>query len=152
MTDAQAQLEQFRAKYLPEVAEEGRKAVAQLLARLPGCDALVYDNYNFLVVGFSPNGKAGAAILSVAQAPRWTTLCFLFGIGLDDPDGLLRGSGSQVRHIRLAKASDLDLPAIAALVEQSIARSKVPYDPARTGQLVIKSVSAKQRPRRPDKP
>ena len=150
MNQAEVQLEQFRAKYLPEVADEGREAVARLWARLPGCDAMVYDNYNFLVVGFSPNGKAGAAILSIAQAPRWATLCFLFGVNLDDPAGLLQGSGSQVRHVRLISGKELERPDIATLVEQAIARAHVPYDPARTGQLVIKSVSAKQRPRRPD--
>ena len=149
MDDALAELEAFRAKYLPEVAEQGRLAVEHLQARLPGCEAMVYDNYNFMVVGFSPDGKAGHAFLSIAQAPRWATMCFLFGIDLDDPDGLLSGSGSQVRSIRLAAASDLKLPAIKQLVEQAIARSRTPYDSTRTGQLVIKSVSAKQRPRRP---
>jgi hypothetical protein len=150
MDDATIQLEGFRAKYLPEVAHQGRLAVERLRARLPGCDALVYDNYNFMVVGFSPDGKTGHAFLSIAQAPRWATLCFLFGIDLDDPTGLLNGSGSQVRSVRLAAASDLELPAIATLVEQAIARSRTPYDPSRTGQLVIKSISTKQRPRRPD--
>ena len=149
MDDALAQLETFRVKYLPEVAQLGRLAVEHLQARLPGCDALVYDNYNFMVVGFSPDGKTGHAFLSIAQAPRWANLCFLFGIDLDDPDGLLSGSGSQVRSVRLTAASDLEQPAIAALIEQAIARSRIPYDPTRNGQLVIKSVSAKQRPRRP---
>ena len=149
MDDAAAQLEVFRAKYLPEVAHEGRLAVARLRARLPGCDAMVYDNYNFLVVGFSPDGKAGHVILSIAQAPRWATLCFLFGIDLDDPEGLLSGSGSQVRSVRLGSARDLELPGIANLIEQAITRSRTPYDPSRTGQLIIKSVSARQRPRRP---
>ena len=149
MDDALTQLAAFRAKYLPEVAEQGRLAVAHLQARLPGCDALVYDNYNFMVVGFSPDGKTSHAFLSIAQAPRWATLFFLFGVDLDDPAGLLSGSGSQVRSVRLGSARDLESPGIAELIEQAIARSRTPYDPARTGQLVIKSVSAKQRPRRP---
>ena len=149
MDGALTQLEAFRAKYLPEVAAQGRLAVEHLQARLPGCDALVYDNYNFMVVGFSPDGKTGHAFLSIAQAPRWATLCFLFGVDLDDPAGLLSGSGSQVRSVRLGSAADLELPAIKDLVEQAIARARTPYDPSRVGQLVIKSVSAKQRPRRP---
>ena len=149
MDDAAAQLETFRAKYLLEVADQGRLAVDRLRARLPGCDAMVYDNYNFLAVGFSPDGKAGHAFLSIAQAPRWATLFFLFGIDLDDPARLLSGSGSQVRSVRLAVASGLELPTVADLIEQAITRSRVPYDPSRNGQLVIKSISAKQRPRRP---
>ena len=35
------------------------------------------------------------------RLPRWVTLCFLQGAGLPDPDGLLRGGGSRVRHVRL---------------------------------------------------
>ena len=148
MPDAETQLELFLAKFLPEVAETGRAAVAKLRARLPHSDALVYDNYNALAIGFSPNGKTTHSFLSIALYPRWVSL--FVSAGLDDPLGLLKGSGGTVRHVVLAGgAGDLDLPAIAAFIDQSIARAASLIDPGRQGQLVIKSVSAKQRPRRP---
>ena len=149
MSQAESQLEVFLGRYLPGIAAIGRGAVRHLHARLPGCDALVYDNYQALAVGFSPDGKTGAGVLSIALYPRWVSLFFLQAEGLPDPTLVLKGSGSAVRHIRLGSVDDLDLPPIRALIEAAVAGSKVPYDPARIGQFVIKSVSAKQQARRP---
>ena len=148
MADAEAQLEAFLAKFLPEVAATGRDAVSWMRARLPLCDALVYDNYNALAIGFSPTGKTGHSFLSIALYPRWVSL--FVSASLDDPQGILNGSGGTVRHVVLTGgAGDLETPAIAALLDQSFARASGLFEDGRQGQLVIKSVSAKQRQRRP---
>ena len=148
MIDAEDQLEQFLARFLPEVAATGRGAAAHLRRRLPGWDALVYDNYNALAIGFSPDGSKRTLILSVALYPRWASL--FVSARLDDPHGILKGSGGTVRHVVLAGgADDLDRPEIAALIDQTIELAKGMSDPARIGRLRIESISAKQRPRRP---
>lgn len=145
-----AQLTQFIAKYSPSVAADGRAALAKVRRLVPGAVELVYDNYNWLVVGFCPSERASEAVLSVVFAPRWITLCFLqSGPKLPDPDGLLRGSGKQVRNIRLESAKDLDKPAVRTLIEEALVRARVPIDGDARRRLVIKSISAKQRPRRP---
>lgn len=149
MDQAEAQLEAFLGRYLPAVAALGRAVVKRLRVRFPSCDVLVYDNYQALAVGYSSNGKTKSAFISVALYPRWVNLFFLQGVGLRDPEDLLKGAGTTVRHIRLARAEDLDLPAIRALIAQAEANAVPPLDPQRIGILVIKSVSANQRPRRP---
>jgi hypothetical protein len=149
MDEPDARLEAFLGKYQPGIAAVGRACVKRMRARLPGCDALVYDNYQALAVGFSPDGKTGSAFISVALYPRWVSLFFLQGAALSDPERLLQGSGTAVRHVRLARAEDLDLPAIRALIDAAEAAASPLIDPARQGQLVIRSVSARQRPRRP---
>lgn len=149
MPTAEAQLEAFLGRYLPGIAAIGRGAVRHLHARLPGCDALIYDNYQALAVGFSPDGRTGSSVVSIALYPRWVSLFFLQATGLPDPNHLLQGSGSTIRHIRLSSVDDLDSPPIRALIEAAVAGAKVPYDPDRSGQFAIKSVSAKQKPRRP---
>ena len=53
-----AQLEAFIRKYTPELAAEGRVALRMLRRLLPGAVELVYDNYQWLVVGFGPSEKA----------------------------------------------------------------------------------------------
>ncbi len=149
MNEAEAQLEMFLGRYLPAVAAIGRGAVRQLRTRLPGCDVLVYDNYQALAVGFSPDGKTGSAFLSVALYPRWVNLFFLQGAGLPDPEGLLQGAGSTVRHVRLAGVGDLDVPYIRSMIETAITQAPAPYAAERPGRLVIRSISANQKPRRP---
>jgi hypothetical protein len=149
MDDAQRQLDGFLAKFTPEVDSLAHDLMARMRARLPGAVIMVYDNYNALAIGFGPTGKPSQAVLSLAVMPRWVTLCFLYGVGLPDPHGLLRGEGTRVRHVRLHEPGALDDPRIEALVAAAVSRSEPPFDPAAPQRLVIKSVSAKQRPRRP---
>jgi hypothetical protein len=147
-----AQLEGFIAKYSPEVAADGRSALARIRRLVPGAVQLVYDNYNWLVVGFCPSERASDAVLSIVFAPRWISLCFLQnGPQLPDPDGLLRGSGTRVRNVRLESAKDLDKPAVLALIKEALLRARVEIDPRGRGRLMIRSISAKQRSRRPDR-
>jgi hypothetical protein len=110
---------------------------------------MVYDNYNALVIGFGATERASEAVLSIAVMPRWVDLCFLVGADLPDPHGLLRGSGTVARHVVLGEAADIDSPAVRALIAHAVARSKQPFDTAAPRRMVIKSISAKQRPRRP---
>lgn len=144
------QIDGFIAKYTPEVEREARLARAALRKWMPAAVELVYDNYQFLVFGFGPSERAGEAVLSLALTPRWVTLCFLQGARLDDPAGLLRGSGSTVRSIRLLEgAAQLREPGVEALIGQALARAKVPIPQGGDGYTIVRSVSAKQRPRRP---
>ena len=149
MPTPEAQLATMIARYAPEVASLGTAAIRRLRADLPNAFALVYDNYNALAVGFSPSEKSSHGIFSIALYPRWVSLFFLQGAGLADPDGLLKGSGSTVRHIVLGGIEDFDQPDIRALMETALASAKRPLDPEVQGRLIIKSISAKQRPRRP---
>ena len=143
-----SEVDAFLAKYDPPIVKLAQAARKKLRARLPHAFELVYDNYNALVFGFGPTERAGDALFSIALYPRWVTLFFLRGASLRDPHNLLKGSGKIVRHYVLKDASDLDRPEIVALMEQALAKSDVPWTDAK-GRLVIKSISAKQRARRP---
>jgi hypothetical protein len=118
-------------------------------ALVPGATELVYDNYNALVVGFGPSERASDAVLSLAIFPRWVTLCFIQnGPDIPDPDRLLKGSGNVVRHMRLTSADDLDTPPVRALIRAALTLADVPIRKSGKRRMIIKSVSARQRPRR----
>jgi len=143
------QLGGFIAKYSPEIGALAHAALAKMRARLPGAIELVYDNYNALAIGFSPTERTSDVIFSIALYPRWVSLFFFPGVGLPDPQKLLKGSGKTVRHIVLENASDLDKPAVKALMKLALERAGKPLDKKNRSRIIIKSVSAKQRPRRP---
>ena len=147
--DPAEQLEAFIGRYTPEIAAQARAAIQAMTARLPGAVGLVYDNYNALAVGFGPSERASEAICSIAVYPRWVSLFFLQARGLPDPLGLLCGGGTQARHIVLKTPRTLAEPGVQALIHEALARAKAPLDPTRPSRLLIRSVSAKQRPRRP---
>ena len=81
--------------------------------------------------------------------PKWVTLCFLWGKALPDPHAMLKGEGSRVRNVRLHEAAAFDDPRIQALIDAALEQTDWPIDPAAPQRLIIKSISAKQRPRRP---
>ncbi len=146
---AEEQLDDFLARFTPEIEALARAALARMRARLPGAVALVYDNYNALAIGFGPTERTSDAIFSIAVWPRWVSLFFLQGAGLPDPDRLLKGKGKVARHIVLAEAADLDNPAVQELIARALERARTSLRGTGPGRIVIKSVSARQRPRRP---
>jgi hypothetical protein len=146
----ETQLAGFLAKFTPEIAALAEAALARLTRRYPHARRMVYDNYNGLVIGFVPTERPSEAIFSLAVMADHLSLCFLQGgPALPDPDKLLRGGGNTARHLRLESAATLDRPAVKALLAVAIERAKVPFDPATKGRLIIRSISARQRPRRP---
>ena len=146
----EAPLAKFMARFTPEVEALAKAALTKMRARLPNAIQMVYDNYNFLVIGFCPTERPSQAIFSLALGARGVSLCFLQSAAkLPDPDKMLQGSGKQARHIRLENAAALDRPAVKVLMSQAIKRAVVPFDPTLPGRLIIRSISARQRPRRP---
>ncbi len=148
----ESQITTFLAKYSPDVRKQLQGARSKLRAMFPRGHELVFDNYNALVFGFSSTERSSDAFLSVAGYPRWVNLFFLNGVDLKDPKRLLQGAGAKVRSIRLTSAAQLLEPEIQALISQAIKRHQKALDAAAPLQTVIKSVSAKQRSRRPRKP
>src|SRR5262245_5701872 len=94
----QQRLDGFIDKYTPEIAAFARAVLDKLRSRLPGAIELVYDNYNWLVIGFGPTERPSDAVFSVVLPPGRVTFCFLQGAKLPDPHRLLRGSGKVVRN------------------------------------------------------
>jgi hypothetical protein len=153
LADAGEQLDSFLAKYDPEVEAVARRALTKIRKLVPGAIEMVYDNYNWLVIGFSPTERPSDAIFSIVLPPGRVTLCFLQGAGLPDPAGRLQGSGNVVRNLRLYDAGEpdakiLDDPEVRALINVALNRAKVPMPADGRRKLIIRSVSAKQRPRR----
>jgi hypothetical protein len=141
------QLASFIVRFSPPIAAQARVALARLRRLLPGAIEMVYDNYNALAIGFSPTERPSDAVLSLVIYPKRVSICFIQGKHLPDPDHLLVGDGNQVRFIRLdPQAAILDTPPLRALISEAIAFGDTPF--TRKRQLVIRSISRKQRPRR----
>jgi hypothetical protein len=148
-TNPEHQLASFFASYTPEIASFA-EAVRNKMRRLyPNALELVYDNYNALAIGYSPSVKASEAIFSIALYPKWVSFFFLQARGLSDPARLLKGSGTVCKHVVLTSPEDLNDAALQNLMHQAQEIAKVSFPAKGEHRLIIKSVSAKQRPRRP---
>ncbi|HKW48345.1 MAG TPA: DUF1801 domain-containing protein [Gemmatimonadaceae bacterium] len=145
--DAESQLDSFVKKFDPDNQALIVRIRKALRRRFPTANELVYDNYNFFVIGYSPTERPSDTIVSMAAAANGVGLCFIQGARLKDPHKMLSGSGKQTRFLRLPSPEILARPEVEELIAAAIAQSKTPL-PEKGGALVIRSVSAKQRPRR----
>lgn len=145
---AEAQLRVFIGKFGPKDQRLIRAVRKAIRKRLPTANELVWDNYNFFVIGYSPTERPSDAVVSIAARADGVGLCFIRGASLPDPKKVLLGSGSQTRFIRLESAGVLARPEVEALITAAIARAKARFSATARGGLTIRSISAKQRPRR----
>jgi len=145
---AESQLAGFIEKFDPDNQTLIVKIRKALQKRFPTANELVYDNYNFFVIGYSPTERPSDTIVSIAAAANGVGMCFIQGARLKDPHKILLGSGKQTRFLRLESTAVLARPEVEALIAAAIAQSKAPLPTSGRGKLVIRSVSAKQRPRR----
>jgi len=140
------QVDAFIAKFDPPMAKLIRAIRLALRKRFPTAVEMVYDNYNFFVIGYSPTERPTDYIVSLAANSKGVGLSFNHGATLPDPNKILLGAGKQNRFVRLPNAAVLRKPEVEALLNAAVAQAK-PLPASGRGGTVIRSVSAKQRPR-----
>src|ERR1700726_3814747 len=134
---ANDQLEIFIDKFDSKNAALIRSARKILRKRLPTANELVYDNYNFFVIGYCSTERPSDCIVSIAAAANGVGLSFYYGASLPDPHGLLLGDGSQNRFIRIESPATLSDPGVEELIAAAIAQGHTPLPASGKGQLII---------------
>src|SRR6478735_2597771 len=102
--NAEQHLASFIGKFSPTDQRLIRAVRKVLRARFPTANELVYDNYNFFVIGYSPTERPSDSIVSLTAGASGVGFCFIRGASLPDPKKVLLGSGNQTRFIRLESA------------------------------------------------
>src|ERR1700742_4198535 len=116
----------------------------------PETNELIYDNYNAVAFGWSPNDKAGDGFCSIAVASDHVNFGFNRGVDIADPDKILLGNGTQYRYIQVREKDDFPEEYIKRLLEDayqnSLSRMKPVKKPVK-GETIVKSISpVKKRP------
>jgi hypothetical protein len=142
---AEAELRGLIAKFAPAHLRLIGAVRRWLRKCLPTAHEVVYEYRDFFVISYSPNDRGYEGVLAIRACADGIRLYFNSGKGLPDPEKLLRGSGNQTRWIDVEGASTLARPAVARLIDEAIARNRVPFARAGRGSVVIRSTSAKQR-------
>jgi hypothetical protein len=145
---AEALLRGHVAKFAPAHQRLVGAARRWLRKRLPTAHEVVYEYRDCFVISFSPNERGYEGVFAVRASADGVRLYFNRGKGLPDPAKLLRGAGTQTRWIHLEGASTLARPEVARLVDEAIARNRVPFARTGRGPVVIRSESEKARRRR----
>ena len=107
-----------------------------ILEEAPEASEFVYEVYT-IADHFTFTERPGDAFVFTTTHANWVNLGFNFGAALPDPDGLLRGEGKWIRHVRIARAEDLDAPALKTLIRAAIAEAERPEGKAGKPRTVV---------------
>ena len=146
---AEAELRTLIARFTPAQLRLVAAMRRSLRKRLPTAHEVVYEYRDFFVISYSPDDRGYEGVLAIRASANGVSLYFNRGKELPDPAKLLQGSGKQTRSINVEGASTLARPEVARLIDEAIARNRVPFASAGRGSVVIRSTSAKQRRSRP---
>ena len=139
---AEAELRRLIAKFAPAHLRLIGAMRRWLRKRLPTAHEVVYEYHDFFVISYSPNERGYEGVLAIRASADAVKLYFNQGKDLPDPAKLLQGS-SQTRWIHMEGASTLARPEVASLIDEAIARNRVPFARAGCGSVLIRSASAK---------
>ena len=143
---AEAELRQLITKFAP--AHQRLIGVVRrwLRKRLPTAHEVVYEYRDCFVISYSPSEHGYEGVLAIRGSADDVKLYFTQGKKLPDPEKLLRGSAN-ARWILLEGASTVTRPAVARLMDEAIARNRVPFARTGRGPVVIRATAAKSRRR-----
>ena len=124
-----------------------RKVVHEELAP---CHEYIFEMRSKVVLLYGATERVIAdGICSINVFVRHVTLAFPRGADLDDPAGILQGTGKGMRHVRLHTLSDLGRVEIRAFLRQARKRAGPKRRRPPTAAEVLTRVKQKSQPNRP---
>jgi hypothetical protein len=115
------ELSRLLEKHPPAVRQAYLAAHRLVLEAVPGVRYSVDTVDAQIGYGARQFGYDGWGMAGLSPHRNWVTLAFLRGAALDDPEGLLEGTGASVRHVKLKSVEQLAerRAAITALFERA---------------------------------
>jgi hypothetical protein len=115
------------------------------------CHEYIFEMRSKVVLLYGSTERVIAdGICNIGVFRRHVTLAFVRGTDLDDPAGVLQGTGNAMRHIRLTKLSDLDRPEIRRFLRKARRVAGLKRSRDRAADEVVTSVKQKPVTIRPD--
>lgn len=126
-----------------------------VLNEMAPCYENIYDAYNAVAIGYGTSERLSDGIFHIAVYEKGVNLGFNHGATLDDPKGILEGSGSRIRHIKIRTPEDLARPELRSYVKrarkEALREAKKLGQPEAKPKGVVSTVKAiypkKRRPR-----
>lgn len=150
MTRPPRELLEFLHRYDPAVQSLAlglRKVVHEEMAP---CHEYIFEMRSKVVLLYGATERVVEdGICNINLFARHVLLGFPRGTDLDDPAGVLQGTGKAMRHITLKELSDLDRPEIRAYLRQARKHAGLKRRRHRTADEVVTRVKQRSPTRRP---
>ena len=141
-----AELIDFLAPFSDEVHELALGLRARVLTVMPNAHEFVWDATNAVSLAYTPTTRWQDSVVHIASYTKWVNLGFNDGASLDDPLGILAGTGSHVRHVRFSAVGDLEAPWLDEYLRAAMDNAGCRPDMGDGGTTVRVSAGPKRRP------
>ncbi|MDX6385019.1 MAG: hypothetical protein QOK48_2592 [Blastocatellia bacterium] len=121
----------FLKPYDREIRDLALELRALVLEEMAPCYENIYDAYNAVAIGYGTSDRLRDGIFHIAVYTKHVNLGFNEGATLEDPKGILQGSGNQIRHIPMKSIQDIKRPVVRSYIRR--ARKKAIADARRLG-------------------
>ena len=108
-----------------------------ILEELPDASESIYQVYT-VAIWFGFSGKMKDMFCYIATNSKHVNLGFPRGATLPDPNRVLEGEGKTMRHIKFARARDLERPFVRRYIQAAIEQVGA-LEAGGTGKSVVKS-------------
>lgn len=147
------ELFKFLRPYDPEIRDLALQLRALVLEEVAPCYENIYDAYSAVAIGYGTSERLRDGIFHIAVYSKHVNLGFNDGAMLEDPKGILQGSGNQIRHLTIRTPEDLKGPHVRSYIRR--ARKKAIADARKLGEphsikpegvvSTVKAIYAKKR-------
>ena len=152
MAHPPAALLKFLKPYDPKIRELALDLRALVLEEMAPCYENIYDAYSAVAIGYGTSERLSDGIFHIAVYEKGVNLGFNEGATLADPNGILEGKGTRIRHIKIRTAADLARPELRSYIRR--ARKAAMADARKLGEglekpkgviSTVKAIYAKKR-------
>ena len=121
------EVEALLKKSSPEVRALAERTRALVRKEFPAAiEQIKGGGWNALWYG--TGSKMYEQVIVIHPGSTYVNLGFARGVELPDPAGLLEGTGTSIRHVKIRDAKDLRAPALKALIHDAVARGGMGRD------------------------
>ena len=141
-------LRQFLRPYDENVVDLALRCRGLILEEVPLAFELLYDSYNAVSAAYSFSEHLRDAFCHVATYTEHVNLGFNQGADLEDPDGLLQGSGKSIRRLKMKSTKDIEQPHVRDFIRKAAAQidKERPSSTEETdSRSIVKSISDNKR-------
>jgi len=144
VTKPPRELLEFLRRHEPRVQSVALGLRSVVLEEMAPCHEYIFAMRHAVVLLYGPTDRViEDCVCMVAVYRQHVNLQFTQGTELEDPIGILQGTGARMRHIKVKSLSGLDRPEIRAYIRRALEQAGLTRSRQRRAGDVITKVKAK---------
>ena len=140
------ELLEFLEPFSDRVADIGLALRTRVLGSMPNAHEIVWDATNAVSLVYAPSARWQDGVVHIATYTKHVNLGFNDGASLDDPERMLSGTGSRIRHVTCRSVDDAAAPWVDDYVRAALANAGFDASMGDGGTTVRASRGPKRRP------